>query len=153
MMLRFWTPLLLIAFGFAWYALESESAQSLPAPSTQPTLVAYRVPTQEEAPPKVTEQKATEQKAQTQYEKLDAEFRTAMAAFSKKVTAIKDKKQQVAMIVAENPARDFAKRFMGLAKQHPGTKAALNSTLFAVCLLYTSPSPRDGLLSRMPSSA
>ena len=25
--------------------------------------------------------------------------------------------------------------------------------LFKVCLLYTSPSPRDGLLSRMPSSA
>ena len=26
-------------------------------------------------------------------------------------------------------------------------------TLLAICLLYTSPSPRDGLLSRMPSSA
>ena len=25
--------------------------------------------------------------------------------------------------------------------------------VFTVCLLYTSPSPRDGLLSRMPSSA
>ena len=25
--------------------------------------------------------------------------------------------------------------------------------LFKGCLLYTSPSPRDGLLSRMPSSA
>ena len=25
--------------------------------------------------------------------------------------------------------------------------------LFLLCLLYTSPSPRDGLLSRMPSSA
>ena len=25
--------------------------------------------------------------------------------------------------------------------------------LFSFCLLYTSPSPRDGLLSRMPSSA
>ena len=25
--------------------------------------------------------------------------------------------------------------------------------LFLTCLLYTSPSPRDGLLSRMPSSA
>ena len=25
--------------------------------------------------------------------------------------------------------------------------------LFDLCLLYTSPSPRDGLLSRMPSSA
>ena len=30
-----------------------------------------------------------------------------------------------------------------------GTK----TTLFTDCLLYTSPSPRDGLLSRMPSSA
>ena len=26
-------------------------------------------------------------------------------------------------------------------------------TPISVCLLYTSPSPRDGLLSRMPSSA
>src|SRR5664279_6348952 len=25
--------------------------------------------------------------------------------------------------------------------------------VFTICLLYTSPSPRDGLLSRMPSSA
>ena len=29
---------------------------------------------------------------------------------------------------------------------HPGLR-------YTVCLLYTSPSPRDGLLSRMPSSA
>ena len=28
-----------------------------------------------------------------------------------------------------------------------------STTLLADCLLYTSPSPRDGLLSRMPSSA
>ena len=28
-----------------------------------------------------------------------------------------------------------------------------NSTKDSTCLLYTSPSPRDGLLSRMPSSA
>ena len=27
------------------------------------------------------------------------------------------------------------------------------ATLSTICLLYTSPSPRDGLLSRMPSSA
>ena len=27
------------------------------------------------------------------------------------------------------------------------------NVLFPLCLLYTSPSPRDGLLSRMPSSA
>ena len=30
---------------------------------------------------------------------------------------------------------------------------ALASAGFGTCLLYTSPSPRDGLLSRMPSSA
>ena len=28
-----------------------------------------------------------------------------------------------------------------------------NLSLYFLCLLYTSPSPRDGLLSRMPSSA
>ena len=28
-----------------------------------------------------------------------------------------------------------------------------DSEVFMICLLYTSPSPRDGLLSRMPSSA
>ena len=28
-----------------------------------------------------------------------------------------------------------------------------DSEQFMICLLYTSPSPRDGLLSRMPSSA
>ena len=31
--------------------------------------------------------------------------------------------------------------------------AVVNHTVFIDCLLYTSPSPRDGLLSRMPSSA
>ena len=29
----------------------------------------------------------------------------------------------------------------------------LNTEVSDICLLYTSPSPRDGLLSRMPSSA
>ena len=31
--------------------------------------------------------------------------------------------------------------------------ATADSVVFYACLLYTSPSPRDGLLSRMPSSA
>ena len=30
---------------------------------------------------------------------------------------------------------------------------SLITSVFTYCLLYTSPSPRDGLLSRMPSSA
>ena len=37
----------------------------------------------------------------------------------------------------------------------PHTRYAINSSnnTMYICLLYTSPSPRDGLLSRMPSSA
>ena len=34
-----------------------------------------------------------------------------------------------------------------------GGKVLLDPILLDSCLLYTSPSPRDGLLSRMPSSA
>ena len=34
-----------------------------------------------------------------------------------------------------------------------GFKAYLEGQVSDACLLYTSPSPRDGLLSRMPSSA
>ena len=32
-------------------------------------------------------------------------------------------------------------------------RAIMNGGPDGICLLYTSPSPRDGLLSRMPSSA
>ena len=35
----------------------------------------------------------------------------------------------------------------------PQATHALSECLACICLLYTSPSPRDGLLSRMPSSA
>ena len=34
-----------------------------------------------------------------------------------------------------------------------GATEANNLAVLGACLLYTSPSPRDGLLSRMPSSA
>ena len=33
------------------------------------------------------------------------------------------------------------------------TRSELELEMYPICLLYTSPSPRDGLLSRMPSSA
>ena len=36
---------------------------------------------------------------------------------------------------------------------HEGMPGGLNARGDQTCLLYTSPSPRDGLLSRMPSSA
>ena len=42
-----------------------------------------------------------------------------------------------------------------LNKRDDGAKMVYSEdiTRIDVCLLYTSPSPRDGLLSRMPSSA
>ena len=38
--------------------------------------------------------------------------------------------------------------FLDIAASHEG-----RGTLIDICLLYTSPSPRDATLSRMPSSA
>ena len=42
--------------------------------------------------------------------------------------------------------------FADIIKGGSGTVLGI-TYLYGVCLLYTSPSPRDGLLSRMPSSA
>ena len=50
--------------------------------------------------------------------------------------------------VSRHAARQGGSR-MGL---RAGERVSLNRLLMG-CLLYTSPSPRDGLLSRMPSSA
>ena len=47
------------------------------------------------------------------------------------------------VIKVERPEGDFAR----------GYDAGANGQSAIFCLLYTSPSPRDGLLSRMPSSA
>ena len=73
--------------------------------------------------------------------------------------------RQVAVkVLRSDLARDpsFVARFRkealaAAALNHPGIVAVYDSgeepAPYIVCLLYTSPSPRDGLLSRMPSSA
>ena len=48
------------------------------------------------------------------------------------------------------PGRPYARH---LDPNVPGSKAATDLAARDVCLLYTSPSPRDATLSRMPSSA
>ena len=47
---------------------------------------------------------------------------------------------------------DEKKPYRRLLREVPGCKGA-SSSWFRTCLLYTSPSPRDRSLSRMPSSA
>ena len=61
--------------------------------------------------------------------------------------------------VAEDYARHFIMRIgtpievrQATAEQTTGYPDDNPKTIYG-CLLYTSPSPRDGLLSRMPSSA
>ena len=49
-------------------------------------------------------------------------------------------------------ALDYANH-MGLKIGPINPMTGAKRTLDNICLLYTSPSPRDGLLSRMPSSA
>ena len=53
--------------------------------------------------------------------------------------------------VISGAAGNFLSPIVGLSAN--GFKTVVDIDLIGTCLLYTSPSPRDGLLSRMPSSA
>ena len=56
----------------------------------------------------------------------------------------------------QNSFRDYASQLASLLSTNPSSLIMFYELLFELsmaCLLYTSPSPRDGLLSRMPSSA
>ena len=54
----------------------------------------------------------------------------------------------------ENPTRKAdAKNAIGDIPTRDGAACEVLVAFNYCCLLYTSPSPRDGLLSRMPSSA
>ena len=55
--------------------------------------------------------------------------------------------KQIDVVVDELDGEDLNK------EEIKKLKSKLESAEYKSCLLYTSPSPRDGLLSRMPSSA
>ena len=55
------------------------------------------------------------------------------------------------VFVATPYGRNVAVQTLPLELIHTGRLTV--DDIFEICLLYTSPSPRDGLLSRMPSSA
>ena len=59
-----------------------------------------------------------------------------------------DKKVNVAIV-----GLGFGAEFIPIYQRHPNANMYAISQRTESCLLYTSPSPRDGLLSRMPSSA
>ena len=55
--------------------------------------------------------------------------------------------------VMSQMTKDNVEKFVKLAKKDFSLLAKDYGMMCKNCLLYTSPSPRDGLLSRMPSSA
>ena len=63
-----------------------------------------------------------------------------------------DPQNAVNRAIDNHPKIKEAQAYTQQAKQQ-ATLSQLKSNHPEICLLYTSPSPRDGLLSRMPSSA
>ena len=75
-------------------------------------------------------------------------------------TILSDETTSTVFLKADCPPRakrgHISELRLDIIDDNPWTKTEvsdLSSELATVCLLYTSPSPRDGLLSRMPSSA
>ena len=73
-----------------------------------------------------------------------------------------ESKPKVAFVCVHNSCRSQMAEALGkllasdvFESYSAGTKLKkqINPDAVRICLLYTSPSPRDGLLSRMPSSA
>ena len=55
--------------------------------------------------------------------------------------------------MVDNIPKDLKLSAAKINRVWSATVVTLFPEMFPGCLLYTSPSPRDGLLSRMPSSA
>ena len=58
-----------------------------------------------------------------------------------------------AKMVSEGSWKDYGLNISSKQVGFSVFKNAAENAIYKICLLYTSPSPRDGLLSRMPSSA
>ena len=82
---------------------------------------------------------AEEQRARELQERFDAQRAAARA--------------QLAPVSREDWWDKATPEIIQPAHQTATAWKAYDSEAFQACLLYTSPSPRDGLLSRMPSSA
>ena len=73
-----------------------------------------------------------------------------------KFTTVKDAEASVRKIKASDRSHNHKTQAAIAMEQRArvaGKTSAANVFRRFICLLYTSPSPRDGLLSRMPSSA
>ena len=86
---------------------------------------------------KSKERDSVEQSAIIQHPSIRISERDGIPSITADPEALKVFSNQLESIAAKTPKQEFARKVFDL--QH--------------CLLYTSPSPRDATLSRMPSSA
>ena len=100
----------------------------------------------------------------SQIQKEDIEF---LLKEAKKQVMLNDDRQSIIHIFNHNyivDGKTFSDEPMGVYADHLSHEITfitmpknniknINEVFYECCLLYTSPSPRDGLLSRMPSSA
>ena len=78
--------------------------------------------------------------------------KSADRTFAVENASLQLKKGEVLCIVGESGSGKSVMTSAILKDISPGL-SLLDGEILYSCLLYTSPSPRDGLLSRMPSSA
>ena len=93
---------------------------------------------------------------QTEREREAKEFRAKGAEMAVTITSTADK--EVTVILADAQKKSEIMKGEGDGERNKIFANAFGQdscpkALAKICLLYTSPSPRDGLLSRMPSSA
>ena len=82
----------------------------------------------------------------------DADIEIIEAHHRHKIDAPSGTALRMGEVIASALDRDLQKVAVYGREGHTGARER-ETIGFATCLLYTSPSPRDGLLSRMPSSA
>ena len=83
------------------------------------------------------------------YPKTDPRFGVMAEVFGEvmRSTAVQEEFDEDLPVDPEGPI------VLAMAWVLPGKETFAYVIEYGTCLLYTSPSPRDGLLSRMPSSA
>ena len=79
------------------------------------------------------------------YEALNADFKAAIKELGEQIAKTESKDKQAELLATQNPAPEFAKKFMALAKEYPNTKAAVKCILFTVG--QTSGSQKDEAIS------
>src|SRR5665213_479162 len=97
--------------------------------------------------------------SQRQYYQRNKEKIIARVKAWKKLHPDKIKRKRPSVSKSFSPHRDFFKPLLSIPLEdiepllQQFNTVSLTSTQFIICLLYTSPSPRDRQKSRMPSSA